>query len=1544
MKSKLLVDNFKSDLVDSLKTPLFIEINSSDVTKLQNEDETHFKKTEISVAIAGVASSVYGFDQDSKRLDGDFTNVLLLSKGKTLFDLLYDHLEASIKQRLTRSQFFKAAAFTISKFGAGAAADYVASGLESVYEQANDLIGSAGELIEEIGASLNLNQVMFGVSHWLKERGVEEIHNAVTNQIENSIEDIVDTSGSYINDTWRSSAELYLADLARQSLNQILEKIKNANNANEATNALLAMMMAIGLRVPKIIVIDDPYSLDEISFRMLMLIAALSKELKYQKWENGAESIHSGISFVLLYSNPQYQLNSKFEDPINQSRQKSLIGFRRFCQRYELLERLDSDIPKPFINRHAFVGRKEELLCLRSKHEKILQNVGVLNDDKKDVKQYGNNVACNTLHISLIKGEPGTGKSALARRFLQARTQTNQLKQLSEKEQEKLEALLHLNESQVSLQVFNSPTLSSATTGLDSLIESIVSETHRLESYAAVHQGFSGRIFDDIKTGIDATWKDISDALKKQQYEGIGKRSKNVLIALTGYRTLKNIVELDNDKIQLPEMARYISESLNAEKVSQRGSTTGYKSTLLFSRLMSSIDALSMLSEKIAGKKLPLLLYIDDLQWIDESVAEFILNHLMPKYSIEFLVTARGSDSVTKLKLLAREAQSSIEHFYTISLLSLLGISCQGCNLNQKLKKKHLPLGVDTLSGYQTYLVNRYNIATELIPEKGLKGMNKSTLAELIHTSIVPHSNETEQGQIQKKVESIAQSVIQHLQEGKADEKEVVTLFAIETLNVLGDPKFFKRGNAQIQGLQPVFMRVSENPIQARIDLSSTQLLNVIDMTFFALKEAYQSSYQIDVIKDGKQHFNLASYAIMEERLELIKQYFNEYGDAALFSLLFSSLLGSPFSSKLINHLVTKLTELKLEEIPELTALITLLKAQPGICLREQDYEVLEESYEILRRLQKRVDGFEYRHNLFDVFLKQQLENTLYRLLEGNQKAISKLAEQVYDTVEQALKDEELCPLFDDFSKAQALFNIAEWGFGKEPEIWAVDYINNALHVAKALRNENYALKALELLEVVKCEVESKANKQICNEAPYVYSKLLYQLAILCGDQNRLEQLVDFEEQAQAIALVLYESDSDSVCYTEHYVEISIELGAAYLNLNQSEQAYKIFKQVQTVVQELYESNQMLWGKVYITLLIQMSVFYGYKKLKDQQMKYAEQALKVSEFLYQEDPKYWGRGYSDGLANLAAIYSHHNLGKQAISLADKSLQVVELLYTKDQKGWESMYADRLMRLAIHHMLQNHLSEQVVQYIKKALKITEKLYQNDSVRWTKEYVGCLTISASVQQDKEIQFLEQALRIIKGVYEQEPIRWTEEYSLLLGKLSDAYQRNNLEENQSVMMLEYALEIVKRGYEQDPARWKEHYSDRLANLALAYLTTPGRFEKGVETFGQAIAIMNELFESDPQRWGGEYAGWLDYLAAIYKVSYQEGLMENEQASEYYQEAVLVTEKLYEQNPKRWENVYLERLDRLILSYESLNNFQDIKILIEKKNALLHSIETLK
>ncbi len=733
--------------------------------------------------------------------------------------------------------------------------------------------------------------VQESVSHFLGKK----VEDKIVGKAEEGTEQLINSTTVY----YQPGTTLYLSKKAKAKLTSLTNKLIKKHSPSEAMQFLVELVATLGDDAPKLLVINDPFSLDAESLSFCSLLLSYAKDLKQQ-----GQVVP--VSVVFNYTSKQPYDNESKEEKNFQPLQR----LRHMMQRYDMLEKPDSNIPSPAIKSSTFVGRQEELAQLMRQHDELLA-ASLKNEDKR-ICQW-----------TLIKGEPGTGKTALINRHL------DELEKLSD----------DASKSQIRLRLLNQVGHSSQVTGLASLLQSIHAEASRLSQ---CYKESNGPLNYYIKETINKYTKSAQDFVslsehvrrkKKFTTEEVRKAFK-VIASITNKDKLYASVEAMYDRTKIKESTTQSAEAFT------EGSTQNKKQEA-FDNLSNALRHLCSIANAVSpvNKKMPLILVIDDLQWVDELSAEYVLEHLVGNYSIELLITSRDSDSQASYKLALAKSKYLP---YTIKLFD---------------KANSL------VTGSISTLENKSKKPIEAVTEPILlEGMDRLTVINLLKATYeIPKGLDIDIFGV------IADSLIKSLSGNESDENEQVnTLFVIETLNLLSDPAFYRRHSA----LSPLFSLNNKDKYCLTVDSAEAFKVEIKE-AFNLLESTHKAAYEHESAGPRNHYrFCLASYSVLEERLLVIHQYF---GNKLLFSLYISSLLGEPFDSEIVKNVALEFDEIDLEEFEELEPLKVYLSgdSQQGFCL--EHIEILEEVFAILCRLYPSPNQLRYRHMLFSTFIRQQL-------------------------------------------------------------------------------------------------------------------------------------------------------------------------------------------------------------------------------------------------------------------------------------------------------------------------------------------------------------------------------------------------------------------------------------------------------------------------------------------------------------------------------------------------------------------------------------------
>ncbi len=850
------LSNLIKDLSKAKQQALLIEVLQSDLESLSGQNDDAFK------TVCNASAKVFDVGVKSGK-----TNVLMVDEAQdqahlSVFRALLNSLDEEFDDLHKREILQKLTGFGLSQaLGSGvgdAVSESLSVGAEKMMDYLAEWTGSASDFMASA-----------------IEMGVE----AAAEQSGDLLETAGETGAEAVTGYFSSDNEMYLSRPARKRLKELAPRLSEHATSHETLQLALEMLLATAQGAPKVIVVKDPTQLDDASLALLAMLVSVEKDLRQLNHNEEADegkAQTAGITVVLTFTGRQP--HDEGEDKVTEKKLRAILRLRMMASRYSLLERLDSDIPVPAVRASTFVGRGAELRSLWQDLNRICTSSG-----GEGVQTW-----------ALIKGEPGTGKTALANRFIQqVRSDTANPGRLS------IPILRMLNQTGHSAQA----------TGLASLKNSIVDELRRLNLMREENVDWFARTREKLG---DASRAAISDARSEDP-----EARKRTLGRLGGL--ISKLMSVDS-LVDVGRSVKSLSEQDEMSSLRQeefgRSSKANQKDDQ-YKLLRGALSEMNQLAHKCqpeddqrAEKPRPMILLVDDLQWMDDFTAEFLVNEWPANLPVYVIATARGSDSfaaVTESRVHQRSNR------YRNALFAELGV-----------------IDVTTLNADE-----RLETPLSLAGHLDLKGMDQPMLANLIRLT---YRNITAD-----QAEPFAAAVIRNLA-GEAGASDIITLFAIETLNVISDPQFYRR-NAELPRLiEP------EGTDRYRFKApESTNLTQALDTVFKKLTETYQASYLIDSEQGtGGARFNLASYAILEERLHLIEQHFGEHGGAARYSLLFSALLGSPFESGLVRHVLDELQQLSPQEHPEMTPFLEELQAKAQGGLEPAQYEILERAYEII--------------------------------------------------------------------------------------------------------------------------------------------------------------------------------------------------------------------------------------------------------------------------------------------------------------------------------------------------------------------------------------------------------------------------------------------------------------------------------------------------------------------------------------------------------------------------------------------------------------------
>jgi len=673
----------------------------------------------------------------------------------------------------------------------------------------------------------------------------------------------------------------------------------------------------------------------------------------------------------------------------------------------------------------------------------------------------------------------------------------------------------------------------------------------------------------ELKKGFFEKLKDKATAIGKEEVSSIIKKILKV-------DAIESIGGAVYDRYKIEDKLKNIQhQDISQEK--QRNSKEEE-----FEKLDKAIDEL----KKLSDKSLPIILFIDDLQWIDESSAEYILTRLTKNHNIYIISSLRGSDGINAFKK-AYENKSLNE--YKLALL-----------YHSYIKEQDIDLQIDNSS-----LVDIKNMDTHI---QKLSGMTLANIEQLLNQVI---HNEQEKNAV------VAKKILISL----SSKDSANTLFVVETINVLCDVKF----NQKDDGAELIRQdKKSQNYTYGKnIDDFET----TIQKTFDNLKSKYHDAFtHINTDSEFKEKFNLMAYAVLEERLHILKEHFKEDGDIAVNTLLLSSLLGTPFDSEIVANSLNAILKSDNKLLQPLKEYISKTNNK-STSLKPEHYEIIEEAYEILSRHLITTSSYEYKHTLLGIFLDRQLDYVL---------------DSVFADTKQEAKDELYQLLLNTIARDKTYQELKS----KHQDSLDARQMDKLLFYMKARQS-----------------VLRKGHQNNSKRWVWDYTASLNGLAISYYYQNHLDEAMKLMQKSLSIRKALYKEDPSR--WAEDYTISLNNLASSYSKQNRLDEAIKLEEESLTIRKALYEKEPDKWAESYATSLNNLGFFYKNQNRLDEAIELLEKSFSILKALYEKDSDKWANYYTGSLSNLASSYSKQNRLDEAIKLEEESLSILKALYEKN---------------------------------------------------------------------------------------------------------------------------------------------------------------------------------------------------------------------------------------------------------------------------------------
>ncbi len=1011
--TNLLLENFQGDLKKSLSRTLVLELSRDHLMQIGGGHIDRGLRI-----VAASAQAVYDHDLLSSRRTGSScfqntgennTNILLLrpdnkdANAFVLYDALFNLLDRKIhheyNKELTKS-VVKAAISVGFKGIIGGAVVEALDGLTGSYFGA--LQEKAITYASEIGGQ---------ALEWLTDSIFGEISGVILeDHLEEWTEGASDLGIHLLDEYLSTGTDFHLEEATIRSIQKIYEEFNpESTNYAKLFDFLVQVTMVLTQNGHKAIVVENPHLLDQGSFSILTKLLSITRDLTAQ------HGCFIKLTIIFLYLDERFQPQGevwqvRVADPEIEANLVTWDGSRRlrnFLMRYGMLETPVSDISRMVVRSDLFVGRREELKRLNEHGQEVFQNAG----------------RSSLARVDVILGDPGVGKTALYYRYIR----DNFFSVADDRQEIEQNTIIRL-------KVINEPGLASANSGLSTLESAIVQEIQRLENYAKIVYQYRNKMSNVLAWMADtgASWGlhflDIENLLN------ISKAVRN-RITESRHRTTRdaNVRNL-KERGGIEKRADYYEAVLDSIRLLQilalriRGKIKATESVkFLVSKKMPETrkrEAFQNILERGGGRE-PVLLFIDDLQWIDEETSAFLIQYLLPlDLDLHLICTCRAKadlvesynraysaitegDSRFKLALFENfqlfSANSDKRTCYHLSdsEKAVRGLNNVYFNTDPAFLDFNQTLYVDSEGkSLDTTYLNKLQVNRIV-----LAGMDQQTVVELVENALLPpvgqESGSMDEGSHADKSAELGRAIFAFLGDTEAGALEgdapptVNTHMAVETLNMLSDERLYQEEG---DGLKPIISFTSENPHFS----TEVHLDQVANQLFRRLKEKYRAAF-----RETQGSFNLASFAVMEERLHLIQA---DLGLSAYYGILISAFVGIPFQKRILAEVLLALSS---SQDPWLQPVRAAFKDLSG--LQENDYETLENIYEFMRRLAR--DNRRYKHALLEDFLTVKVDREISRVW-GDDIAHAKRAKEVFhNLVYEVIESIYVLECMDEFSK-----------------------------------------------------------------------------------------------------------------------------------------------------------------------------------------------------------------------------------------------------------------------------------------------------------------------------------------------------------------------------------------------------------------------------------------------------------------------------------------------------------------------------------------------
>jgi len=762
--------------------------------------------------------------------------------------------------------------------------------------------------------------------------------HGILNPTDESIDYLANEADEKLNVNSKKSEKFYISAQAQNELEPLISDIQSpVQDEAKAMRIIMELLRVLAINSPKLILIYQPEKLNKASVGIISLLMAYEKAHK-ELSINTNRVMSRGMSICLVYTDKKYQLGSEIQkrDAADSSTLASLNDLHNFAQRYQLLETPDNNRPKQAISSKLFVGRNSEIDLLKTRSDNFNSNISQNTNS--------NNIP---LHFAdIVIGDAGMGKTSLI--------QQHTLKTFSAVKLNNPDRVVpHLF-----LSIFNPNVHSNRASGLAALRQSIEEQAKKLDK--EINKSKSQKFKNEMKKRL--TGKGLLGTICS--YFSLPSEAVDIGISVNQY------VNRDNK-----------SEELNNLNNAGAGEAAQTPIKQQFENIDKAINKLAEIALELSGAEVALTVFIDDLHWLDEFTAQYLLSHLCQLnyrgaslkstlLPVRFVISTRKSDLATRIQEDIEKAAVEGNIYFsllinalkldtTLTIQNKLTIIFDQFIDNNTENLDGISKRREVVSRLQSY---KWQVNSVMIP---LEGFNLPDVQNLIEKNIASTLLQRE---------TLATALIEHI----GNNKDINTMHLVESLNMLCDPLFYNQDKFTNSSVQPLIQYIGSTP---KIIIDENEIEDCIKGIFNILAMTYKESFRGIDFKKGNisVSFNLSALAVLEERFQLIQRHVGSgYAEACKNTLLIANFLGETFDEALVKNCISSLIKADENKYPGLGSIESVFSLEKT-SLNPSHYEVLDDIYNIISRMQVLYSELEYQmsHSLWNSFLFIHIENWL---------------------------------------------------------------------------------------------------------------------------------------------------------------------------------------------------------------------------------------------------------------------------------------------------------------------------------------------------------------------------------------------------------------------------------------------------------------------------------------------------------------------------------------------------------------------------------------